>query len=110
MAEDRLFSENSARKATGRLPPTGARTEVPGQPARHHAVDPKTGEGGTRIAIVFNGSPLFTCDAGSGESSIRRWIIENDRLEAIVAVPDELFYNTGVSTYVSLVTNRKRAR
>ena len=58
-------------------------------------VDAKTGEGGSRIAIVFNGSPLFTGDAGSGESEIRQWIIENDWLEAIVALPDQLFYNTG---------------
>jgi type I restriction enzyme M protein len=72
-------------------------------------VDPKTGEGGSRIAIVFNGSPLFTGDAGSGESDIRRWVIENDWLEAIVALPDQLFYNTGISTYVWIVTNRKPA-
>jgi type I restriction enzyme M protein len=65
-------------------------------------------EGGTRLAIVFNGSPLFTGDAGSGESEIRRWIIENDWLEAIVAMPDQLFYNTGIFTYVWVVTNRKR--
>jgi type I restriction enzyme M protein len=70
-------------------------------------VDPKTGEGGSRLAIVFNGSPLFTGDAGSGESEIRRWIIENDLLEAIIALPDQLFYNTGISTYVWIVTNRK---
>ena len=69
--------------------------------------DAKTGEGGSRIGIVFNGSPLFTGDAGSGESEIRRWIIENDWLEAIVALPDQLFYNTGISTYVWIVTNRK---
>ena len=64
-------------------------------------------EGGTRLAIVFNGSPLFTGGAGSGESNIRQWIIENDWLEAIVAMPDQLFYNTGISTYVWVVTNRK---
>jgi type I restriction enzyme M protein len=67
--------------------------------------DPK--KGGSRIAIVFNGSPLFTGDAGSGESEIRRWIIENDWLEAIVALPDQLFYNTGISTYIWVLTNRK---
>jgi type I restriction enzyme M protein len=67
--------------------------------------DPK--EGGTRLAIVFNGSPLFTGSAGSGESEIRRWIIENDWLEAIVALPDQLFYNTGIFTYLWIVTNRK---
>lgn len=63
--------------------------------------------GGTRLAIVFNGSPLFTGDAGSGESEIRRWIIENDWLESIVALPDQLFYNTGIFTYIWIVTNRK---
>jgi type I restriction enzyme M protein len=70
-------------------------------------VDSKTGDGGSRLAIVFNGSPLFTGDAGSGESEIRKWVIENDWLEAIVALPDQLFYNTGISTYVWVVTNRK---
>ena len=64
-------------------------------------------EGGSRIGIVFNGSPLFTGDAGSGESEIRRWIIEHDWLEAIVALPDQLFYNTGIFTYTWIVTNRK---
>ncbi len=63
--------------------------------------------GGARIGIVFNGSPMFTGGAGSGESEIRRWIIENDWLEAIIAMPTELFYNTGISTYVWLITNRK---
>ena len=64
-------------------------------------------DGGSRVAIVFNGSPLFTGAAGSGESEIRRWIIENDWLEAVVALPDQLFYNTGISTYFWVVTNRK---
>ncbi len=67
-------------------------------------------DGGSRIGIVFNGSPLFTGDAGSGESNIRQWIIENDWLEAIVALPDQLFYNTGISTYIWMVTNRKEKR
>ncbi len=62
---------------------------------------------GSRIGIVFNGSPLFSGDAGSGPSNIRRWIIENDWLDAIVALPDQLFYNTGIFTYIWLVTNRK---
>jgi type I restriction enzyme M protein len=66
-------------------------------------------EGGSRIAIVFNGSPLFTGAAGSGENEIRRWIIENDWLEAVVALPEQLFYNTGISTYFWIVTNRKSA-
>ncbi|HEY7830998.1 MAG TPA: class I SAM-dependent DNA methyltransferase [Solirubrobacteraceae bacterium] len=64
-------------------------------------------DGGSRVGIVFNGSPLFTGAAGSGESEIRRWIIENDWLEAVVALPDQLFYNTGISTYFWIVTNRK---
>ena len=67
-------------------------------------------EGGARLAIVFNGSPLFTGAAGSGESEIRRWIIENDWLEAVVALPDQLFYNTGISTYFWVVTNRKSSK
>jgi type I restriction enzyme M protein len=67
-------------------------------------------DGGSRIGIVFNGSPLFTGDAGSGESEIRRWIIENDWLEAIVAMPEQLFYNTGIATYVWVLTNRKEKR
>ena len=65
-------------------------------------------ESGGRLAIVFNGSPLFSGGAGSGESEIRRWIIENDWLEGIVALPDQLFYNTGISTYFWVVTNRKK--
>ncbi|NKY88210.1 type I restriction-modification system subunit M [Nocardia veterana] len=65
------------------------------------------GTGGSRVAIVFNGSPLFTGAAESGESNIRRWIIENDWLEAVVALPDQLFYNTGISTYFWILTNRK---
>jgi type I restriction enzyme M protein len=64
-------------------------------------------KGGSRIAIVFNGSPLFSGAAGSGESEIRRWILENDYLEGIVALPDQLFYNTGISTYFWILTNRK---
>ncbi|ELK22560.1 type I restriction modification system, N-6 DNA methylase subunit [Anoxybacillus flavithermus TNO-09.006] len=67
-------------------------------------------EGGSRIAIVFNGSPLFTGGAGSGESEIRKWIIENDLLEAIVALPDQLFYNTGISTYIWVLTNKKEEK
>ena len=68
---------------------------------------PERGGEGSKIAIIFNGSPLFSGDAGSGPSNIRRWIIENDWLDAIVALPDQLFYNTGIFTYVWLVTNRK---
>jgi type I restriction enzyme M protein len=62
---------------------------------------------GSRTAIVFNGSPLFTGGAGSGESEIRRWIIERDQLEAIIALPEQMFYNTGIGTFIWVVTNRK---
>ncbi|WP_420857872.1 type I restriction-modification system subunit M [Marivivens marinus] len=64
-------------------------------------------EQGSRIGIVMNGSPLFTGGAGSGESEIRRWMLENDWVEAIIALPTDLFYNTGIQTYVWLLTNRK---
>jgi len=69
--------------------------------------DPQKDKRGTRIAVVFNGSPLFTGGAGSGESDIRRWVIENDWLEAIVALPEQMFYNTGIGTFIWIVTNRK---
>ncbi len=67
------------------------------------------GGDGSKIAIVFNGSPLFTGDAGGGESNIRRWIIENDLLDAVIALPDQMFYNTGIYTYIWIVTNNKPA-
>ncbi|TYR16290.1 type I restriction-modification system subunit M [Corynebacterium urealyticum] len=65
---------------------------------------------GTRIGIVFNGSPLFTGRAGQGESEIRRWILENDWLEAIIALPDQMFYNTGILTYIWVLSNKKERR
>ena len=71
-----------------------------------HAREPA--EGGSRVAIIMNGSPLFTGDAGSGESEIRRWVLDNDLLEALIALPEQLFYNTGIATYVWVLTNRKR--
>ena len=70
-----------------------------------HTNEPK--DGGSRTAIIMNGSPLFTGDAGSGESEIRRYIFENDLIEALIALPEQLFYNTGIATYVWLLTNRK---
>ena len=74
----------------------------PVRPAKH--------KHGTRLAIVFSGSPLFTGGAGSGESNIRKWLIENDWLEAIIALPEQMFYNTGIGTYIWIVTNRKEKR
>jgi len=97
------------------------------QPTRYNAGMPRTNDGallflqtmlakmkpmeqgGSRIAIIFNGSPLSNGDCGSGESEIRRWILENDWLDAIVMLPDQLFYNTGIFTYVWLLTNNKPA-
>ena len=76
----------------------------------HMIAKMKRTEAGSRIGIVFNGSPLFTGSAGSGESEIRRWIIENDLLEAIVALPDQLFYNTGITTYIWIIANQKSQR
>ncbi len=77
---------------------------------QHMVSKMKQDEKGSRMAIIFNGSPLFTGDAGSGESEIRRWIIENDLLEGIVALPDQLFYNTGISTYIWILSNRKNEK
>jgi type I restriction enzyme M protein len=73
-------------------------------------VRPAEHKHGSRLAIVFSGSPLFTGGAGSGESDIRKWIIENDWLEGIIALPEQMFYNTGIGTYVWIVTNRKEKR
>ena len=63
---------------------------------------------GSRIGVIFNGSPLFTGDSGSGESDIRKWIIENDWLEWIVQLPDQLFFNTGITTYIWILSNEKK--
>ncbi|AYE95826.1 restriction endonuclease subunit M [Mycobacterium paragordonae] len=68
------------------------------------------GEGGSRLAIVLNGSPLFTGGAGSGESNIRQWIIENDLLDAIIALPTDMFYNTGIATYIWILDNNKPSK
>jgi type I restriction enzyme M protein len=75
--------------------------------SKFEEVKPEQHKHGSRLAIVFNGSPLFTGGAGSGESDIRKWIIEKDWLEAIVALPEQMFYNTGILTYLWIVTNRK---
>ena len=74
----------------------------------HHMKPVKAdGTGGGRVAVVFNGSPLFTGGAGSGESEIRGWLLKNDLLEAIIALPNDIFFNTGISTYIWVITNRK---
>nr|MCU0322142.1 SAM-dependent methyltransferase [Chitinophagaceae bacterium] len=76
--------------------------------SKFEKVDEKNKKYGTRMAVVFSGSPLFSGGAGSGESNIRRWIIENDWLEAVIALPEQMFYNTGITTYIWIVTNRKQ--
>jgi len=78
--------------------------------SKFEPVKPAEHKHGSRLAIVFSGSPLFTGGAGSGESDIRKWIIENDWLEAIIALPEQMFYNAGIGTYVWFVTNRKEKR
>jgi len=78
--------------------------------SKREDVKPKEHKEGSRLAIVFSGSPMFTGGAGSGESEIRRWLLENDWLEAIVALPESMFYNTGIGTYIWVVTNRKEKR
>jgi|SRR5579863_8326096 len=78
--------------------------------SKFEPVRPVERKHGSRLAIVFSGSPLFTGGAGSGESNIRKWIIENDWLEAIIALPEQMFYNTGIGTYIWIVTNRKEKR
>src|ERR687889_22183 len=77
------------------------------EPGCHLSKMKPSDQGGSRIAIVLNGSPLFTGGAGSGESNIRKWVIENDWLEAIIALPEQMFYNTGIGTYIWVLTNRK---
>ena len=78
--------------------------------SKFEPLNPKEHKHGSRLAIVFSGSPLFTGGAGSGESDIRKWIIESDRLEGIIALPEQMFYNTGIGTYIWIVTNRKEKR
>lgn len=100
------FIENEAENPLGRFAVGTPRTSDGSLLFLQHMISKMKPEG-SRIGVVFNGSPLFTGDAGSGESEIRRWIIENDWLECIVALPDQLFFNTGISTYVWIVTNKK---
>ena len=107
--KERRFIEEEAQSPHGRFSAGTPRVSDGALLFLQHMIS-KMEPRGSRIAIVFNGSPLFTGDAGSGESEIRRWIIENDWLEAIVALPTEMFYNTGIATYLWIVTNRKPER
>jgi type I restriction enzyme M protein len=103
------FIENENQNPNGRFSVGTPRTSDGALLFLQHMIS-KMEAKGSRIGIVFNGSPLFTGDSGSGESEIRKWIIENDWLECIVSLPDQLFFNTGISTYVWVVNNKKSER
>ena len=103
------FVETESENPQGRFSVGTPRTSVGSLLFLQHMIS-KMEDKGSRIGIVFNGSPLFTGDSGSGESEIRKWIIENDWLECIVSLPDQLFFNTGISTYVWIVSNKKSGK
>jgi len=100
------FVKQEAKDSNGRFAAGTPRTSDGSLLFLQHLIH-KMETSGSRIGIVFNGSPLFTGDAGSGESEIRKWIIENDWLECIVSLPDRMFFNTGITTYIWIVTNKK---
>ena len=101
------FVNNESQNPNGRFFVGTPRTSDGSLLFLQHMIS-KMEEKGSRIGIVFNGSPLFTGDSGSGESEIRKWIIENDWLECIVQLPDSLFFNTGITTYIWIVNNKKK--
>jgi len=103
---DEEFVKNEVNDPNGRFTVGTPRTSDGSLLFLQHLIH-KMETSGSRIGIVFNGSPLFTGDAGSGESEIRKWIIENDWLECIVSLPDRMFFNTGITTYIWIVTNKK---
>ena len=103
---DEDFVKQEAKDSNGRFSVGTPRTSDGSLLFLQHLIN-KMEPSGSRIGIIFNGSPLFTGDAGSGESEIRKWIIENDWLECIVSLPDRMFFNTGITTYVWIVTNKK---
>lgn len=102
------FIQNESKNPFGRFSVGTPRTSDGSLLFLQHMIHKMKPEG-SRIGIVFNGSPLFTGDSGSGESEIRKWIIENDWLECVVGLPDQMFFNTGISTYIWIVTNKKSA-
>jgi type I restriction enzyme M protein len=106
---EKEFIENEKQNPYGRFSVGTPRTSDGSLLFLQHMIS-KMEDRGSRIGIVLNGSPLFTGDSGSGESEIRKWIIENDWLECIVALPDQMFFNTGISTYIWIVTNKKSER
>lgn len=103
------FIENESKNPLGRFSVGTPRSSDGSLLFLQHMISKMKPEG-SRIGVVFNGSPLFTGDSGSGESEIRRWIIENDWLECVVGLPDQMFFNTGISTYIWIVNNKKSSR
>lgn len=103
---EKEFIENEKQNPHGRFTVGTPRTSDGQLLFLQHMIS-KMESKGSRIGIIFNGSPLFTGDSGSGESEIRKWIIENDWLECIVSLPDQMFFNTGITTYMWIVTNKK---
>lgn len=104
---EQVFVENESQNPHGRFFVGTPRVSDGSLLFLQHLIS-KMEDKGSRIGIVFNGSPLFSGDSGSGESEIRKWIIENDWLECVVSLPDQLFFNTGISTYLWIVTNKKK--
>jgi type I restriction enzyme M protein len=101
------FIENESQNPHGRFFVGTPRTSDGSLLFLQHMIS-KMEPRGSRIGIIFNGSPLFTGDSGSGESEIRKWIIENDWLECVVQLPDQLFFNTGITTYIWILSNNKK--
>lgn len=106
---EQKFIEDESQNPLGRFSVGTPRTSDGSLLFLQHMISKMKPEG-SRIGIVFNGSPLFTGDSGSGESEIRKWIIENDWLECIVQLPDSLFFNTGITTYIWIVENTKEPK
>ena len=106
---EQKFIEDESENPLGRFSVGTPRTSDGSLLFLQHMISKMKPEG-SRIGIVFNGSPLFTGDSGSGESEIRKWIIENDWLECIVQLPDSLFFNTGITTYIWIVDNTKEPK
>ena len=107
--KEKDYIENEANDPNGRFSAGLPRVNDGALLFLQHMIS-KMQPSGSRIAIIFNGSPLFTGDADGGESNIRKWIIENDWLEAVVALPTEMFFNTGIATYIWIITNKKPAK
>lgn len=106
---DKEFVQNESQNLNGRFSVGTPRTSDGQLLFLQHMIS-KMQERGSRIGIVFSGSPLFNGDSGSGESEIRKWIIENDWLECVISLPDQLFFNTSITTYLWILTNKKAER